>query len=198
MTHRTSFTVVAVVMLMAAGGCGAANAPRANSGAPAPDPAAAPAPNAPQAGTASGAAAVGAASPGASAGDWDVSKLPDPCLTLNRAQVKAATGLSVTAGVPLDSWPPLCSFTLDGPGPEYLYVSSDPRTASREDFDRERSDSQATQAITGIGDQAYWLPEFTALHVYRGTTHLTIKFAGSAVPKDAQAKAIALAKVALR
>lgn len=203
MTHRTPLTAVAVAVLLLITGCGAGSNGQAAAapgmGAAAPDPAAAPSPGAPVA--AGQAAAVGpVAGASASAGSWDVSQLPDPCLTINRDQVTAATGLSVTAGVPLDSWPPLCSFTIAGPAAEYLYVSSDPRATSHDDFVRERSDSQATRSVAGIGNDAYWLPEFTALHVYRdrGTTHLTVKFSGSAAPKDAQAKAVAVAKVALR
>ena len=138
-----------------------------------------------------------ATSAGPHADSWDTSQMPDPCETVSRAEVAAATTLSVSAGTTLDSWPPLCSFTVAGPEPEYLYVSADPRPAAREDFDRQRSDSQATEKVAGIGDDAYWLPEFTALHVFEDTTHLTVKFAGSAPPAGAKTKALAVARTAL-
>jgi hypothetical protein len=152
------------------------------AGAPAEPPAAAP---------------VASASAAPHADSWDTAQMPDPCRTVSRAEVAAATKLSVSAGTTVDSWPPLCSFTVAGEEPEFLYVSVDPRPAAREDYDRQRSDSQATQDVGGIGDEAYWLPEFTALHIFDDGTHLTVKFAGSAPPPGAKAKALAVARAAL-
>ena len=147
--------------------------------------------------SAGAAASSAGASAAAHADSWDTSQMPDPCRTVSRAEVTAATKLAVSAGTTVDSWPPLCSFTVAGPGPEYLYVSADPRPAARDDYERQRSDSQATETVAGIGDDAYWLPEFTALHVFEGTTHVTVKFAGSAPPAGAKAKALAVARAAL-
>lgn len=180
--------LAAVVAGLTAAGCTGTSGDRAG-----PAPASAPADLAP---ASSGAAP--AAGAGAHDDSWDVSKMPDPCLTLNRSEVTEATGLRVSAGSTVDSWPPLCMFTLTGAAQEYLYVSSDPRPAAHEEFERQRSDSQATQVVNGVGDKAYWLPEFTALHVFHGTTHLTVKFAGSAPPADPKGKALALARAALK
>ncbi|HEX8631434.1 MAG TPA: hypothetical protein VF755_25015 [Catenuloplanes sp.] len=130
-------------------------------------------------------------------GSWDVTKMPDPCRTINRAEVAPVLGVRVEAGSRLESWPPLCTFPLPGPPLVFLYVSDDSRPEAKDDFDRQRTDSSAPEPVTGIGDQGYWQPEFTALHILRGGTHLTVKFAGSPAPEDARNKAMALARIAL-
>lgn len=128
---------------------------------------------------------------------WDVSQMPDPCRTVTLAEVGAVLAEPVDPGTRLASWPPLCSFVMPGPPQEFLYVSDDSRPAARDDFDRQRTDSSTTETVEGIGDRAYWLPEFTTLHVFAGRTHLTVKFAGPRPPHDTRAKAVALARVAL-
>jgi hypothetical protein len=203
MSSRTPGTAVVALLLALTAGCspGSGSGPGPGLG---PGGDAAPAPAAPASVPPSSAGRPSAAGPSVPAGagehsdSWDVSKMPDPCLEIDAAGVAEATGLSVSNGVPLDSWPPLCAFTFTGSAQEYLYVSADPRPEARADHDRQRSDSQATEAVRGIGDDAYWLPEFTALHVFSGTTHVTVKFAGSAPPGDPKGKALAIARVVLR
>jgi pyruvate/2-oxoglutarate dehydrogenase complex dihydrolipoamide acyltransferase (E2) component len=194
MTRRAPATVAATLTTIVVVGWSLLAGCSSGPGDPAPAAPTAAAPTA--AAAAPSAAPSGSAPAGDHADSWDVSKMPDPCLTVDAAQVAKTIGIQVEKGVPLDSWPPLCAFTFND-AQEYLYVSADPRPEARADYDRQRSDSQATEKVPGIGDDAYWLPEFTALHVFRGTTHLTVKFAGSAPPKDPKAKALALARVAL-
>jgi hypothetical protein len=195
MTSRAPGAATAALLLSLVAAC--STGPDAPGGEAAPPHAsAAPSGAAPSGAAPSGTAVSGEG--GEHAGAWDVSKMPDPCLEIDAAQVTKATGLSVQKGVFLESWPPLCAFTFTTPGPEYLYVSADPRPEARADYDRQRSDSQRTASVPGIGDDAYWLPEFTALHVFDGTTHVTVKFAGSAPPADPKGKALALARVVLR
>ncbi|HYN94085.1 MAG TPA: hypothetical protein VES42_09590 [Pilimelia sp.] len=130
-------------------------------------------------------------------GNWDVTAMPDPCRTITRAEVAPIVKVPVEPGSRLESWPPLCNFPLPGPPLNFLYVSDDSRPAAKEDFDRQRTDSSAAEPVTGVGDQGYWLPEFQALHVFRGATHLTVKFAGTPPVADGKNKAIALARIAL-
>lgn len=130
-------------------------------------------------------------------GEWDVSQMPDPCRTVTLPEVSAVLAEPVGAGTRLESWPPLCSFPMPGPPQEFLYVSDDSRPAAAADFARQRTDSATPESVEGIGDKAYWLPDFTALHVLRGPTHLVVKFAGPRPPAEAKAKAMAVARAAL-
>lgn len=129
--------------------------------------------------------------------EWDVSKLPDPCRTITAAQAERIIGEPVQPGVRLQTWPPLCSIRIPGPPEEFLYVSDDAGPTGRADFARQRTDSQATREVAGIGDQAYWLPEFNALHVLGGDVHVVVKFAGAKTPEQAQEKALAIARITL-
>jgi hypothetical protein len=128
---------------------------------------------------------------------WDVSALPNPCRTITNTQVAAVVGGTVSAGVALESWPPLCQFVLDEQRRTYLYVSDDAGPTGREDYDRKRATSSATQAVDGIGDQAYWQPDLASLHVLGGATHVFVAFGGTPAPEGAKDKAIALARVIL-
>ncbi|HYN96539.1 MAG TPA: hypothetical protein VES42_22075 [Pilimelia sp.] len=139
-------------------------------------------------------------SPGAPGGagghnEWDASKLPDPCRTVTLAEVRSVLGAAVQAGTRVESWPPLCSFKISAG--HFLYVSDDAGDTGRQDFTRQRSDSARTQPVEGIGADAYWSPDFRALHVLSGSVHLTVKFAGPNPPSDPQSKALAIARTAL-
>jgi hypothetical protein len=134
--------------------------------------------------------------PSSSVDAWDVTALPDPCRTVRADEVARITHQPVSPGVHLKSWPPLCQFTLSGPPKEFLYVSDDSRAVARQDFDRQRRDP-ATQPVDGLGEQAYWLPDFATLHVLNGPTDLVVSFAGPKLPVAAKDMAIAIARLAL-
>ena len=89
------------------------------------------------------------------------------------------------AGRKLDSWPPLCQFVLNAQGPLSLYVSDDSGATGREDYDRKRSLSAATEAVSGIGDQAYWQADIAQFHVMLGDTHVFVGFGGTPTPAGA-------------
>jgi hypothetical protein len=127
---------------------------------------------------------------------WDVSDLPDPCRMLTDAEARTIIGGEVSVGRRLESWPPLCQFVLGSPQ-GYLYLSDDSADTGKADFDRHRGDSTATQAVSGLGDQAYWLPDFSALHILSGPTHVMISFGGTTPPADAKNKAVSIARLAL-
>lgn len=144
-----------------------------------------------------------AAAPAASAGpagahdEWDVTRLPDPCRLLRGAEVRRVLGEPVDTGERLETWPPLCAVRVPGPPAGFLYVSDDTGPTGRADFDRQRSDPAATRPVPGVGDEAYWLPEMSALHVWAGDTHVAVKFAGDRIPAQPLAKATALALLVL-
>ncbi|HLL69572.1 MAG TPA: hypothetical protein VK453_28220 [Micromonosporaceae bacterium] len=186
MRHPVRASVAAAAAVLALAGCGTSA-----------DPGAQTAPGSGAGSAAPGSAPAGSAPAGSDQHGWDTASMPDPCRTITLAEVTAVVTGPVTGGVRLDSWPPLCTFTMPGPPEGFLYVSDDSRTTGKDDFDRQRSDSAATGQVPGIGDQAYWLPEYSALHVLSGATHLTVKFAGDKVPADPRDKALALARVAL-
>ncbi len=143
-------------------------------------------------------AAMGSPSPAStglqSAGAWDPSKLPDPCRTIEPPDVTAVLGVAVTRTSNLESWPPLCVFTLAG-GKELLYVSDNSQPSGRSDFDNERSISAGAQAIDGLGDMAFWVPDANELDVMTGRTHVVVKFGGSAPPAAAKEKAVSVGRI---
>jgi hypothetical protein len=128
---------------------------------------------------------------------WDVSALPSPCRTITTTEIAGIVGGTVKAGVVLTSWPPLFQFVLDPQAHTYLYISDDSAATGRTDYDAKRAGSTKTEAVTGIGDQAYWQADLAALHVLSGATHVFVGFGGTPAPADAKEKALALARVIL-
>ena len=146
-------------------------------------------------GCVAGAAPVAPASP--SANPWDVSALPDPCRVVTVAEVRGVLGGTVGTGTRMDTWPPMCRFAIDGTARTYLYVSDNSLPSGREDFEARRDGTGPVDTVTGIGQQAYWLPGAAALHVLSGRTHLVVVFWGAGIPAGAEDKAVALARLAL-
>ena len=144
--------------------------------------------------TASTAGAPASAAPRSS---WDVSNLPDPCRGLTNAEAKGVLGNEVSQGRRLDSWPPICQYVLGSPLAGYLYLSDDARDTAKADFTQHRGDSAATEAVAGIGDQAYWVPDYSALHILSGAVHVVVAFGGTTLPSGARDKAVALARIDL-
>lgn len=132
----------------------------------------------------------------ASAGTWDTSQLPDPCRTLTEAEVTATLGAAVTRTSNRESWPPLCAYALTG-GMEFLYVSDNSQPSGREDFESDKSIASGGEPVAALGDAAFWSTEPAALGVMSGKTYVVLKFGGSALPKQAKEKAVALARLAL-
>jgi hypothetical protein len=141
-------------------------------------------------------------------GSWDVSQLDNPCRTLTQQEVAQVLAVPVGAAQKVESWPPVCAFAMTpGFGPlapsqnptvtEYLYILDNSDASGREDFERGRSNPAVVEPVTGIGDEAYWTPDKTELQVISGKTHVITKFSGAKPPGDAQAKAVALARIAL-
>ena len=109
----------------------------------------------------------------------------------------ATIGTAVSNGTRLQTWPPLCRFVIDQPSSTFVYLSDDSRPTAVEDFDRNEHTTDATQAVTGLGDRAYWLPQSGALHVLSAGTQLVVIFRGGKVPADARGAAVGLARIAL-
>ncbi|MFC5000604.1 hypothetical protein ACFPIJ_22550 [Dactylosporangium cerinum] len=141
-------------------------------------------------------------------GSWDVSQLADPCRTLTQEEVVQVLKIPVNPALKVDSWPPVCAFGITpGFGPlapsekpsvtEYFYILDDSEASGRDDFERGRSNPAVVEAVTGIGDEAYWTPDKYELQVMSGKTHLTAKFSGAKPPADPKTKVIALARIAL-
>ncbi|MET7427084.1 hypothetical protein [Dactylosporangium sp. NPDC005555] len=147
-------------------------------------------------------------SPTALHGSWDVSQVDDPCRTLTQQEAEQVLAIPVDPPRKVESWPPVCAFGLTpGFGPlapggtpavtEYLYLLDDSQTSGREDFERGRSNPAVVEAVTGIGDEAYWTPDKYELQVMSGKTHVITKFSGRNPPADARAKAIAVTRISL-
>ena len=135
------------------------------------------------------------ATAGASA--WNVAAMPDPCRVASAAEVTAIVGTPAGAGTREDSWPPMCRYPLDPANSTYLFLSDNSQATGKQDFDARRTGTGAAVDVTGLGDQAYWLPDAVTLHVLSGPTHLSVVFWGAHVPADPRAKAEALARLAL-
>ena len=169
---RPAAGLAALALLFGAGGCaGGCAAPRSTKSVP--------------------------AAPAASSFAWDPSTMPDPCRVVSQSEVAGAVGTAVSAGTRLQSWPPLCRFVIDAGSATFVYVSDDSRPTAVEDFENNLHTTSATDLVTGIGDQAYWLPQSTALHVLGGGTQLVVMFRGGKVPADPLDVAVRLARIAL-
>jgi hypothetical protein len=135
--------------------------------------------------------------PSAGASAWNVAAMPDPCRVASAAEVTAIVGTPAGTGSREDSWPPMCRYPLDPANSTYLFLSDNSQPTGKQDFDARRTGTGAAEDVTGLGDQAYWLPDATTLHVLSGPTHVSVVFWGVHVPADPEAKAVALARLAL-
>jgi len=133
----------------------------------------------------------------AQASSWDVTAMADPCRVVTVTEVRAVLGSGVGTGTRLQSWPPVCRFVLDESRQTYVYLSDDSRPGAVDDFAGHRSRTGQVVTVAALGDQAYWLPDVTTLHVLHGPTELVVTFRGAATPADAQTRAARLAALAL-
>ena len=129
---------------------------------------------------------------------WDAARMPSPCRTLTSAEVSSVVGRPASTGVKLDSWPPLCRFTLQ-PASRLVFVSDNPLATGIQEYQELQHSGQKVTPVTGLGDQAYWVPELSTLHVMVGQDHLKVLFSGTDLPPAAQAEtqAVALARSAI-
>ncbi len=129
---------------------------------------------------------------------WDANKMPDPCRTLTSAEVGRIVGGPTKPGTKLNSWPPLCQYAI-GSGGQIVFVSDNPLATGAQEYKELQNSGQKTVPVTGLGDQAYWVPELDTLHVMIGQTHLKVLFSGSSIPAPDVAKpeALELARTAI-
>jgi hypothetical protein len=140
----------------------------------------------------------GTAKAAAGVTQWDVAQMPSPCRALQAADVSRIVGRPAAAGVKLDSWPPLCRFTLQ-PATRLVFVSDNSLATGVLEYQQLQHSGQKVTMVTGVGDQAYWVPESRTLHVMVGKDHLKVIFSGTDLPPNAQAEtqAEALARSAI-
>jgi hypothetical protein len=119
--------------------------------------------------------------------EWDVARMPDPCRTIQAAEVTRIVNRTAQPGTKLDSWPPLCRFVLQ-PASSLVFVSDNSLPTGAQEYEELKHSGQAVTPVTGLGDQAYWVPELRTLHVMVGKDHLKVLFSGTDLPPVAQAR----------
>ncbi len=132
-------------------------------------------------------------------GDWDPTKRPDPCRLLFAREVAAAFGRPVGRPREVHGWPPSCQFTLDEAARRLLYVADDSGPEAKLNFERRKASGVPFEPVTGVGEDAYWMPETATLHARAGSTRVFITLrTDTTVPATARKQLIELARVALR
>jgi hypothetical protein len=130
------------------------------------------------------------------ASEWDVTKMPNPCRLLTPSEITGVVGRPAAAGMKVESWPPLCRFTLT-PKTSMIFVSDNSQPTAVQEYEQLQHSGQAVTPVSGLGDQAYWVAESNTLHVLVGKTHLKVLFSGTDVPPTARAQSEALARDAI-
>jgi hypothetical protein len=146
-----------------------------------------------------GASAATVATTTTVSGDWDPTKRPDPCRLLAAPEVAAQFGHPVGFGQRLHGWPPSCQFTLDARTSQQLNVAEDSGPDARSNFTRRKRIAQRLVPVSGVGEDAYWLPDEATLHALSGSTRIYIALrSDTGLPPAARTHATALARIALR
>jgi len=165
-------------------------------GSPTPSPAAGQASGpASSVGTASASAAQSAAAPSAGAsatgpGPGDIATPPDPCALLSTAELQAATGVAFPAGQKTSAGPLVeCAWAA---GSKTAYLTIGPLDAKA--FATGKS---VSQAMTGLGDDAYVFPKPLELHVADVNLEITAQVALGADGGADTAAELALMRVVL-
>ncbi len=128
-------------------------------------------------------------------GAWSTTGLPSPCRLINATEVGQAYGQPVEQGLPQETWPPSCRFTLAQSPPDAIYVSDDSAPSGKADFDSRQRDPSAVKVDIGMGN-AVWLPEHRSLDVLVGKTRVAVVITVANPPADALEKAQAVAVIA--
>jgi hypothetical protein len=133
------------------------------------------------------------------AGDWDPSRRPDPCRLLTRQEVAAEFRQTVGRPRRIHGWPPSCQFIVGKQPSRLLNVADDSGTEVRANFEQRKAGGARLVPVSGVGEDAYWLPENGILHVLSGSTRIFIALQGSSdLASSDRRHAIALVRVALR
>jgi len=86
-----------------------------------------------------------------------------------------------------------------GASPRLLYVADDSGPEAKLNFERRKTSGVPFEPVTGVGEDAYWMPETATLHARAGSTRVFITLQTDAtVPATARKRLIPLARVALR
>jgi hypothetical protein len=132
-------------------------------------------------------------------GDWDPSRRPDPCRLLTRQEVAAEFGRPVGQPRRIHGWPPSCQFIVGRQPSRLLNVADDTGPEARANFEQRKASGAPLKPVSGVGGDAYWLPQSGILHALSGSTRVFIAVGGSSdlTARDRR-HAITLARVALR
>jgi hypothetical protein len=143
-------------------------------------------------------AAAGAAQTTAATAGWDTTNLPDPCRLLTAPEVAAEFRHPIGPVARIAEWPPFCQFVLDPGTHTVLDVSDDSRPDAKIGFEQHKNDGTPIQPISGLGDDAYWLPTTSSMHILSGPDHVYLALRSDTnPPASARAHATALARLAL-
>ena len=113
----------------------------------------------------------------------------NPCSLVTPAEVKEVLGRHVDAVEHRGSPRPHCRYSVGG-GSVTVFVFEDP-TAKGGFAAGKREQDAHTEAVAGVGDDAYWSPDIKTLNVLRGETYFTVQFYGVSTGSAETMKALA-------
>ena len=100
----------------------------------------------------------------------------DPCSLLPKEEIAVALGEQVTEAKLQSSPRPNCKYTV-GEGSLTVFVFNDPSAKGGFGAGKTLQDPH-TEAVGGVGDQAYWSPSIKTLNVLKGKIYFTVQFFG--------------------
>lgn len=100
----------------------------------------------------------------------------NPCSLLTREEIATAMGQQVTEASVRTSPKPNCRYAV-GEGSVTIFVFNDPSAAGAFQTGKRMQDAQP-EAVSGVGDEAYWSPGIKTLNILKGKVYLTVQYYG--------------------
>ena len=113
----------------------------------------------------------------------------NPCSLLTQEEISAVLGQPVTEAKVVSTPRPNCNYAV-GDGSLTVFVFSDPSAAGGFQAGKTIQDAH-TEAVAGIGDDAYWSPDIKTLNVLKNHIYFTVQFYGIRSPSKETMKALA-------
>ena len=113
----------------------------------------------------------------------------DPCSLLTKEEVGTVLGQEVSEVKVRSAPKPNCQYSV-GDGAVTVFVFTDPSAAGGFQTGKTMQDVH-TEAVTGLGNEAYWTPDIKTLNVLKGNVYFTVQFYGVSSGSKETMKALA-------